>query len=115
MFEEYNMVIYVGNLSFEANERDLSERFEQYGQVTSINIMKDEISGNPLGFAFIEMAEDSAAMQAIDGLDRTRIKDRTVIVSETTPRLERRRSSRKSRASEKKAPSVNPAEEKALF
>lgn len=108
------MVIYVGNLSFDANQRDLSERFKQYGLVTSINIMKDEISGNPLGFAFIEMEEESAAMQAIDGLDRTRIKDRTVIVCETAPRTERRRSSKKSGAHEKKTISADTAKKQAF-
>jgi RNA recognition motif-containing protein len=109
------MVIYVGNLSFDANQRDLLERFEQYGRVTSVNIMKDEISGNPLGFAFVEMEEESAAMQAIDSLDRTRIKDRTVIICETTPRTERRRSLKKSEAHEKKTTSVDAAEEQAIF
>jgi RNA recognition motif-containing protein len=109
------MVIYVGNLSFDANQRDLSERFEQYGQVTSINIMKDEISGNPLGFAFIEMEEESAARQAIASLDRTRIKDRTVIVCETAPRTERRRPMKKREAHGKKAVAEDAATEQVFF
>ncbi|MBN2316658.1 MAG: hypothetical protein JXM79_22205 [Sedimentisphaerales bacterium] len=109
------MVIYVGNLSFDVSQRDLSERFEQYGSVTSINMMKDEISGNPLGFAFVEMEEESAARQAIARLDRTRIKDRTVIVCETAPRRERRRSSKKSEAHEKKAVAEDAATEQVCF
>ncbi len=101
------MVIYIGNLPLEISEHDLSERFKQYGLVTSINILKDEISGNPLGFAFIEMAEESAGLQAIAGLDRTRIKDRIVMVCETTPRIERRRSLKKRQSDEKKAVAVD--------
>ena len=103
------MVIYVGNLSLDMSQSDLSERFEQYGLVASINILKDEISGNPLGFAFVEMAEDSAAYQAIADLDRTKIKDRTVIVCETAPRQERRSCASKDGAGENKAMAVAAA------
>lgn len=103
------MVIYIGNLSIETNQQDLSERFKQYGLVTSINILRDEISGNALGFAFIEMAEESAALQAIAGLDRKRIRDRIVMVCETTPRIERRHSLKQIRADEKKTVVVDSA------
>jgi len=108
------MVIYIGNLPFEMSQSDLSERFEQYGLVTSINMMKDEISGNALGFAFVEMKEESAALQAIAGLDRTRIKDRTVIVCQTAPRMERRRSLKKSEAYEKKTATAGAATEQTV-
>ena len=108
------MVIYVGNLPLEMSQSDLSERFEQYGLVTSINIMKDEISGNALGFAFVEMKEESAALQAIAGLDRTRIKDRTVIVCQTAPRMERRRSAKTNEAYEKKTITVDAPTEQAF-
>jgi len=105
------MVIYVGNLPLETSQYDLSERFEQYGLVTSINILRDEISGNALGFAFIEMSEESAALQSIAGLDRTRIKDRTVIVCQTAPRTERRRSVKKIGIDEKQTVAADSAPE----
>ncbi len=89
------MVIYVGNLSVEADEHDLSALFEQHGQVTSVNVMRDEVSGNMLGFAFVEMPDESAAHRAIEGLNRTRIAGRVVMVSEAPRRTERRRSARK--------------------
>lgn len=77
------MFIYVGNLSVETNQQDLQNQFEQYGSVTSVNILTDEISGNPLGFAFVEMPEEAEALRAVSSLDRTRIRDRIVMVCET--------------------------------
>ncbi len=88
------MVIYVGNLPVEVGEHDLSVLFEQHGPVTSVNVIRDEVSGNMLGFAFIEMPEDSAARRAIAGLNRTRIAGRVVMVCETPRRIERRLSAR---------------------
>ena len=84
------MVIYIGNLPFESSENDLKERFKQYGQVTSVDIKSDKFSGDPLGFAFIEMPIESAARAAIAGLTRTRFGNRIVMVRETAPRIERR-------------------------
>ncbi len=92
------MVIYVGNLSVEAGERDLLALFEQHGQVTSVNVMRDEVSGNMLGFAFVEMPDESAAHRAIEDLNRTRIAGRAVMVCEAPRRTERRRSARTSSA-----------------
>ena len=89
------MVIYIGNLSVETNERELSELFGQYGQVTSANIMRDGVTGGALGFAFVEMARDSEASEAVEGLNRTRIRDRTVMVCETPERIERRHSTQR--------------------
>ena len=85
------MVIYVGNLPAMASEHDLLEKFEQYGRVTSANIIKDEVSARGLGFGFIEMPETSAAHRAIDAVNGTRIGDSIVLVCETAPRAERRR------------------------
>ncbi len=85
------MVIYIGNLSVETSEQKLSELFEQYGQVTSVNIMRDEVSGGALGFAFVEMPTDSEASEAIAGLNGTRIAGRIVMVCEAPERMERRR------------------------
>ena len=84
------MVIYVGNLPAKISEHDLLQKFEQYGQVTSVNIIKDEISARGLGFGFIEMPDTSAAYRAIDGINTTRIADSIVLVCETASRIERR-------------------------
>ncbi len=104
------MFIYVGNLSVETNQQELHKSFEQYGLVTLVNIMTDEISGNPLGFAFVEMPNEDEALSAISSLDRTRIGDRIVMVCETTARLERRRSMRSRRAQNQKTMVVDSAQ-----
>lgn len=105
------MFIYAGNLSVETNQQDLLTQFEQFGSVTSINILTDEISGNPLGLAFVEMPNDDEALRAISALDRTRIRDRVVMVCETTERLERRRSPR-NRSVRNQPAAVNSAPER---
>ena len=92
------MVIYIGNLSVETSEHELSELFEQYGKVTSVNIMKDEVSGGALGFAFVEMPTDSEASEAIAGLNGTRIAGRIVMVCEAPQRIERRHPTKRASA-----------------
>ena len=49
------MNIYVGNMSFDVTEADLRSAFEAFGSVTSVNIIKDQYSGQPRGFGFVEM------------------------------------------------------------
>lgn len=95
MIKEHAMVIYVGNFSSDTSEQDLLDKFEQYGQVTAINVMRDEISERILGFGFIEMPDSTAAHKAILGLNRTKLKDATLMVCETAPRVERRRFAQK--------------------
>jgi len=92
------MVIYIGNLSVETSERELSELFSQYGQVASINVMKDDVSGGTLGFAFVEMPADNEASKAIVSLNRKKIADRIVMVCEAPERTERRHSTQRTSA-----------------
>ena len=82
------MNIYVGNLSREVTEDELRKAFEAFGQVTSVNIIKDRYSGESRGFGFIEMATKSEAQAAINGLNGTSLKERTLSVSEARPRTE---------------------------
>ena len=46
--------IYVGNLSFDATEEDVRQAFAEYGEVASVNIIKDRETGRPRGFAFVD-------------------------------------------------------------
>jgi RNA recognition motif-containing protein len=80
--------IYVGNLSREVTEDELRKAFEAFGQVTSVNIIKDRYSGESRGFGFIEMATKTEAQAAISGLNGTSLKERTLSVSEARPRTE---------------------------
>jgi cold-inducible RNA-binding protein len=80
--------IYVGNLSREVTEDELRKAFEAYGQVTSVNIIKDRYSGESRGFAFVEMTTKTEAQAAITALNGTSLKERTLSVSEARPRAE---------------------------
>jgi cold-inducible RNA-binding protein len=64
--------LYVGNLSFNSTEADITDAFAAHGTVTSVNVIMDRDTGRPRGFAFVEMSsgtEANAAMQALDGRD----------------------------------------------
>lgn len=82
------MNIYVGNLSREVSEDELRKAFEDFGQVTSVNIIKDRYSGESRGFGFVEMTTKSEAQSAISSLNGTSLKERTLTVSEARPRTE---------------------------
>jgi RNA recognition motif-containing protein len=85
------MNIYVGNLAREASEEDLRQAFEAFGQVATINIIKDKFSGEPRGFAFIEMPSKDEGQAAINGMNGKELKGRTLTVNEARPRTEDRR------------------------
>ncbi len=82
--------IYVGNLSREVTEEELRQAFEAFGSTSSVNVIKDRYSGESRGFAFVEMAVKSEAQAAIDGLNGTSLKERTLTVTEARPRSEGR-------------------------
>jgi len=85
--------IYVGNISFKASEEDLKELFSQNGEVESVKIITDRHTGNPKGFAFVEMAADEDARRAIDALNGTTFMERTLSVAEAKPQQPRERRS----------------------
>jgi len=82
------MNIYVGNLSYDATEDDLRQAFESYGQVTSVNIIKDKYSGESRGFGFVEMASKEEGMAAMAGLNGKDIRGRSLKVNEARPKTE---------------------------
>jgi cold-inducible RNA-binding protein len=59
--------IYVGNIPFSATEDQLRDLFSQHGQVNSVSVVMDRDTGRPRGFAFVEMEDGTAAIQALDG------------------------------------------------
>lgn len=83
------MNIYVGNLSHNTSEQELRTAFEQFGQVTKASIITDKFSGEPRGFAFVEMSNKSEAIAAINGLNGKEFGGRTLNVSEARPREDR--------------------------
>ena len=84
------MNIYVGNLSNEVTEEQLKQEFSAFGQVTSVNIIKDRYSGQSRGFAFVEMPSKTEGQAAITGLKGKTLKERTLDVSEARPRTDNR-------------------------
>lgn len=84
------MNIYVGNLSRDVTDEDLRQAFEEFGQVESINIIKDRFSGESRGFGFVEMPSKEQAQSAITGLNGKKLKERAMNVNEARPRTERR-------------------------
>ena len=82
------MNIYVGNLSFDTTEEDLRRSFTAFGEVTSVNIIKDKFTGKSRGFAFVEMANDEHGKAAIQGLHETELQTRKLTVSVAKPRTE---------------------------
>ncbi|MGD8921793.1 MAG: RNA-binding protein [Candidatus Zixiibacteriota bacterium] len=84
------MNIYVGNLSFDTKEDDLRQAFENYGQVNSVNIIKDRFTGESRGFGFVEMAAQDEAQAAISGLNGQDFHGRTLNVNEARPRQDNR-------------------------
>ena len=80
--------VYVGNLSFGATEEQVSELFEQYGEVESVAMINDRNTGRFRGFCFVEM-EDSAADAAIEALNESKLDGRTLKVNEARERPNR--------------------------
>jgi RNA recognition motif-containing protein len=74
--------LYVGNLPFTSTEDELRELFGRHGTVDSVNVITDRETGRPRGFAFVEMAEPSAATDAIRALDGTQFGGRSLKVNE---------------------------------
>jgi RNA recognition motif-containing protein len=84
------MNIYVGNLSRDVTEDILKEAFEAFGQLASVNLIKDKFSGEPRGFGFVEMLSKDEAQSAIEGLNGTDLKGQSLNVNEARPRSENR-------------------------
>ena len=84
------MNIYVGNLSYEANEEDLRQAFDVYGQISSVRVITDRDTGRSKGFGFVEMPNDAEAQSAISGLNGKELQGRSLKVNEARPRSEGR-------------------------
>lgn len=85
------MKIYVGNLSYSMSEDSLRLKFEEFGGVESVSIIKDRDTGRSKGFGFIEMHEKDAGDRAIAELNGTEFEGRRITVNEARPRTDRPR------------------------
>lgn len=78
--------IFVGNLSYQATQADLQAAFEAYGAVERVNLITDRDTGQPRGFAFVEMSDPQAAQTAIAHLNGAELHGRTMNVNEARPK-----------------------------
>ena len=72
--------LFVGNLAYHVTEDLLRQRVSQCGEVQSVDVILDRMSGRPRGFAFVEMATPEAAQQAISELDGQDLEGRKLTV-----------------------------------
>lgn len=81
--------MYVGNLSYDANDGEIRELFEAHGTVSDVFIVKDRESGRPRGFAFVSMGTPEEMNAAIEALNGAEFMGRNLTINEARPREER--------------------------
>lgn len=84
------MNIYVGNLAQEVTEEELRQAFQSFGQVTSVNIIKDKFTGLSRGFGFVEMPNNEEAKAALQGVNGKEIGGKNITVNEARPKTDRK-------------------------
>ena len=82
------MNIYVGNLSWNLKDQDLSNLFASHGEVVSAKIVTDKFTNRSKGFGFVEMSNDEQALAAITALNGTEVDGRGIVVNESRPKPE---------------------------
>ncbi|MCA1993780.1 MAG: RNA-binding protein [Coleofasciculus sp. S288] len=83
------MSIYVGNLSYEVTQEDLTEVFAEYGSVKRVQLPTDRETGRLRGFGFVEMGTEAEETAAIDALDGAEWMGRDLKVNKAKPRESR--------------------------
>ena len=80
------MNIYVGNLSWNLKDQDLTDLFTPYGEVASAKIVLDKFTQRSKGFGFVEMPNDDQAQAAIAQLNGSEVDGRNLVVNESRPK-----------------------------
>lgn len=78
--------LYVGNLPYDTNDQDLHTLFAGAGTVETVSVMRDMATGRARGFAFVEMASDDDAQNAISMLNNYDLGGRNLTVNEARPK-----------------------------
>ena len=83
------MNIYIANINFRAQEDQIKDLFQQYGEVASVKIVTDRETGRSRGFGFVEMPNDAEGKEAISKLNGVDFQDRNLVVNEARPAKQR--------------------------
>lgn len=78
--------LYVGNLSYNTTDEDLSTLFAEAGQVTSAQVVVDRYTNQSRGFGFVEMATEDEAQKAIAAINGRNVGGRSLVVNASRPR-----------------------------
>tara|TARA_B100000686_G_C16683321_1_gene913228 strand:- start:601 stop:855 length:255 start_codon:yes stop_codon:yes gene_type:complete len=82
--------IYIGNISYQTTEDEVSTLFGEHGAVDSVHLISDRETGRSKGFGFVEMPNDEEAKKAIEAVDGSEFGGRQLKVNEARPRPPRR-------------------------
>ena len=85
-----NKKLYVRNPSFETSDAQLEELFGKAGKVESVRVMRDTDTGRGRGFAFVEMASEQDAQNAVSMFNQYSLQGRSLTVNEARPQVERK-------------------------
>ena len=89
MNQNQNQKLYVGSLPYKTTEEELYQIFGQYGEIVSVKIVTDRVTGQSKGFGFVEMVKADDAQKAIQGINGSELGGRTLVVSVARPPQER--------------------------
>lgn len=78
--------LFIGSLAWGVNDQMLQTAFQAHGTVLSAKVVTDRATGRSRGFGFVEMQDDSSAMQAIQALNNFPLSGRNIIVTEAKPK-----------------------------
>jgi len=83
------MKLFIGNLPYIISESDLSQLCSGFGEVVSVKLVRDPFSGQPKGFAFVEMLNRSMGHKVMEGLNGKEYRHRELVCSEAKPQKKR--------------------------
>jgi len=83
------MNIFVGNLNYSTTEDTLRTAFTEHGEVSSVKVITDRVTGRSRGFGFVEMPNDDEGRAAIEAINGSPLDGRPVRVDEARPRESR--------------------------
>ena len=83
------MKLFIGNLPYAITESDISQLCSEFGEVVSAKLVRDPFSGQPKGFAFVEMLNRSMGHKVMEGLNGKEYKHRELVCNEAKPQKKR--------------------------